>query len=89
MSSQQAPVILVADDEPDFADIIVEVAKEIGFRTHCVHEGDKVVGEVTAIDPAAIVLDLRMPGADGVEIIRELGKLRCSAKIVLMSGMDQ
>ncbi|MDP6537749.1 MAG: response regulator [Gammaproteobacteria bacterium] len=79
----------VADDEPDFADIIAEVAREIGFHTHCVYEGDKVVDEVTTIDPAAIVLDLRMPGADGVEIIRELGKLRCSAKIVLMSGMDQ
>ena len=91
MTNQQikAPVILIADDEPDFADIIAEVARDIGFQTRCVHEGDKVVSEVEACDPVAIVLDLRMPGADGVEILRELALGNCAAKIVLMSGMDQ
>ena len=85
----KAPVLLIADDEPDFAEIIAEVAQGIGFQTRCVHEGDKVVSEVAACDPVGIVLDLRMPGADGVEILRELALGNCTAKIVLMSGMDQ
>ena len=48
-----------------------------------------MVALVDRIKPDVIALDLRMPGADGVEIIRELGNRKCQSSIILMSGMDQ
>lgn len=81
--------ILIADDEPEIGEIISAVAEDIGFEATFVQEGDKVVARVATLDPSIIVLDLRMPGADGVEILRELARSGCTARIVLISGMDQ
>lgn len=81
--------ILIADDEPDIGEVISAVAEDIGFNVTYIKEGNQVVSQVSAIDPSVIVLDLRLPGADGVEIIRRLAELGSRARIVLVSGMDQ
>lgn len=88
-SSIPPTTLLVADDEIEIGEIIQAVAEELGFTVTCVHEGLKVVDLVERLKPDVIALDLRMPGADGVEIIRELGNRKCTANIILMSGMDQ
>jgi EAL domain-containing protein (putative c-di-GMP-specific phosphodiesterase class I) len=83
------PSLLVADDEIEIGEIVKAVAEDLGFEVTCVAEGSEVVSLVESIKPDVIALDLRMPGADGVEIIRELGKNQCKSGILLMSGMDQ
>lgn len=85
----QKPRILVADDEVDISEIIEAVAEDLGFEVTCVTDGAAVVDRVDKFQPDVITLDLRMPGADGVEIIRKLGSRQCKANIVLISGMDQ
>lgn len=88
-TANSASTLLIADDEVEIGEIIQAVAEDLGFQVTCVHEGLKVVELVERLKPDVIALDLRMPGADGVEIIRELGNRKCSANIILMSGMDQ
>lgn len=85
----QKPTLLVADDEVEIGEIIRALAEDLGFSVTCVTEGSEVVDMVDRLRPNAIILDLRMPGTDGVEIIRELGKRNCKAGILLLSGMDQ
>lgn len=86
---EMKPSLLVADDEIEIGKIIKAVAEGLGFEVTCVAEGSEVVSLVERIKPDVIALDLRMPGADGVEIIRELGRKHCRSGILLMSGMDQ
>ena len=83
------PSLLVADDEIEIGEIIKAVAEDLGFEVICETEGSMVVELVDRIKPDIIALDLRMPGSDGVEIIRELGKRNCKSGILLMNGMDQ
>ena len=81
--------ILIADDEPDFTEIIGAVAEGIGFEITVVHEGSEVVRRVSGIDPGVIILDLRMPGTYGVEVLKQLAEIGCSIPIILISGLGQ
>jgi CheY-like chemotaxis protein len=81
--------ILIADDEADIGEVLSAVAEDLGFAVTYVSEGGQVVAKTNALNPDVIMLDLRMPGTDGVEVIRELARINCTAKIILVSGMDQ
>jgi CheY-like chemotaxis protein len=81
--------ILIADDEADIGEVLSAVAEDLGFSVTYVSEGGQVVAKTNALNPDVIMLDLRMPGTDGVEVIRELARINCTAKIILVSGMDQ
>ena len=81
--------LLVADDEVEIAEIVAAVAEDLGFSVTQVTEGSAVVETALSVNPRVIMLDLRMPGADGVEVMRALGKQGCKSAIILMSGMDQ
>lgn len=87
--AMQKPTLLVADDEEEIGEIFKALAEDLGFDVTCVTEGSEVVELVDRMRPTVIALDLRMPGTDGVEVIRELGRRSCKSAIILMSGMDQ
>ncbi|MEX0965166.1 MAG: EAL domain-containing protein [Pseudohongiellaceae bacterium] len=88
-NAARKPTLLVADDEAEIGEIFKALAEDLGFDVTCITEGSEVVDFVDRLRPTVIALDLRMPGTDGVEVIRELGRRNCKAAIVLMSGMDQ
>ncbi len=83
------PRLLIADDDEAFAEIIEAVADDLGFAVTLVNDGSQVVDIVADLKPHVIALDLCMPGADGVEVIRELSNIKCKSGIFLMSGMDE
>jgi EAL domain-containing protein (putative c-di-GMP-specific phosphodiesterase class I)/DNA-binding NarL/FixJ family response regulator len=80
--------LLIVDDEPDFAEYLGAVAESVGYRVTTVTE---VGGFEKAIqlDVDLIMLDLVMPGADGIELLRLLARARHPAGVILMSGFDK
>ena len=79
--------VLVVDDEPDICDIITDVADDLGYQTLSTSNPlDFPLHYSKNLD--CIVMDLSMPEMDGVELIRFLGDNRCTASIIVISGMD-
>lgn len=64
--------ILVVEDEPKLAALEVDYLKSQGYGTHWIAHGGEVVAWVRANAPDLILLDLMLPGRDGLEICREL-----------------
>ncbi|WP_339860399.1 EAL domain-containing response regulator [Paremcibacter congregatus] len=83
------PKLLVVDDEVDVADFIAEVAEGVGYETMTVNEGQHFFEMVTRYQPTSIILDLNLPGYDGVELLRYLAEQKSSAAIYIASGADQ
>ncbi len=80
--------ILVVDDDGVVGLLVSNMARSIGF--HCIVTKDAAnCHKLVTADTAVIVLDLIMPGMDGIEVLRLLGEQKCRARIVLMSGMDK
>ena len=79
--------ILVVDDEPDVCEYVTIVAEGVGFETTFITDASDI-GSAYSNQLDCIVLDLTMPGMDGIELIRFLSDNRSSASIILMSGVD-
>jgi DNA-binding NarL/FixJ family response regulator len=83
--------LLVADDHPMLREGLVAVlATQPDFEVVGeAADGDEVVRLAARLDPDVILLDLEMPGTDGVEAARILGSLRAGARGYLLKGASR
>ena len=81
--------LLVIDDQADLCEFISEAARAMGFEAIAVTEPDAFRRAVQEFQPTVVVLDLQMPGADGIELLRYLGERGTKAQVLVASGMDQ
>jgi DNA-binding NarL/FixJ family response regulator len=79
--------ILVVDDDEGFRGYICELFESIGYETRQLASGDAVLPSVADERPAAILLDVQLPGLNGYEVCRELrSRYGDSIPIVFISG---
>ena len=64
--------ILIVEDEPKLAALEADYLASAGYETHVIANGLEVVPWVRAQAPDLILLDLMLPGRDGLEVCREL-----------------
>jgi DNA-binding NtrC family response regulator len=64
--------ILIVDDDAALRDALSEVARDLGYDAHLASAGPEALRRL-AVQPAdAVLLDLRMPGMDGIEVLRRI-----------------
>jgi EAL domain-containing protein (putative c-di-GMP-specific phosphodiesterase class I)/ActR/RegA family two-component response regulator len=81
--------VLILDDDEAVGAYISSCAEAAGFATRTVMDASEFLSYAVEWEPTHIVLDLIMPHTDGVEIVHELARRGCGARIILMSGADR
>nr|CAA6820569.1 MAG: Two-component system, OmpR family, response regulator BaeR [uncultured Thiotrichaceae bacterium] len=81
--------ILVVEDEPKLAEVLLEYLQQSGFATHWIARGDEVMDWVKAESPDLVILDLMLPGKDGIEIFRELRQFAPIPVIMATAKVDE
>jgi EAL domain-containing protein (putative c-di-GMP-specific phosphodiesterase class I)/CheY-like chemotaxis protein len=87
--AEREPVLLALDDDREIAETLCEIATRAGFRAIASTEPARLRELVAAARPDVIILDLQMPGEDGVSALRHLADTHSTAKIFLVTGMDE
>ena len=64
--------IMIVEDEPKLGQLLVDYLDAAGYQTRWLTHGDEVVPAVKSQAPALILLDLMLPGTDGLTICREI-----------------
>lgn len=81
--------LLVVDDQPDLCEFISEAANALGFETCAATQADEFRRVLLEFRPSVVVMDLQMPGSDGIELLRYLAKQGSRAQVLVASGMDE
>jgi two-component system response regulator AlgR len=86
-----ALAILVADDEPLASERLeLLLARIEGVRlVGTAHDGDSAVSMAQALNPDVVLLDIAMPGLDGIEVARALSLGGRSPAVVFVTAFDQ
>lgn len=82
------PLVLIAEDDPEYRDLLSEILGDLGCRLDFAENGDAAVAKALAHPPDLLLLDVRMPGRDGFTVCRELRAQARTAEvpILMMTG---
>jgi EAL domain-containing protein (putative c-di-GMP-specific phosphodiesterase class I) len=80
--------LLIIDDDGGFRNYVRRVGEAAGFETLATGDATVFMNSVRTWNPSVIVMDLNMPGADGIELLRGLGDARVRARVLIASGVD-
>ena len=78
------PDVLVVEDEPDIRNLIVHHLTRDGFRCRAVASGAEALQRVKTATPDLVVLDLMLPGMDGLDVCRRLRSDPASAVVPII-----
>ena len=81
------PTVLVVDDEPKIAQLARDYLEHAGFSVLLAGDGNSAVHSASVRQPDLIVLDLGLPGIDGLEVMRRI-RAAGSTPIVLLTARD-
>jgi len=80
--------ILLVEDDASLAQWVAEYLTEQGYTTHVCHRGDEVVSQVKTLNPNIVLLDIMLPGQDGISVCRELRSFY-NAPIIMLTARDE
>ena len=89
MTSVDVTRVLVVDDDPNVAEVVTRYLEREGYEVETVGDGLVAVDRATADPPDLVVLDLMLPGIDGLEVCRRLRALAPVPVIMLTARGDE
>ena len=78
--------LLLVDDEENFVNTLAERMKMRDVPSKVVYSGEAALEVVKTQEPDVMVLDLRMPGIDGLALQRRLLEMGCRMPVIIMTG---
>lgn len=78
--------VLLVDDEEDFVFTLAERLELRGIQAFTATSGDEALQLVEAESPPVVVLDVKMPGISGVEVLKQIKTSYPHIQIILLTG---
>jgi DNA-binding response OmpR family regulator len=82
----KSPRILLVDDEQHIVDVVVYILEENALEVVAALDGDAALAQFTATDPDLVILDLNLPGMSGLDLFREMRRLRPDLPVVMLTS---
>jgi len=65
--------VLVVDDELGMRETVAEILSDMGYEVTTAIDGEDALARLRAAAYSVVVMDIRMPGRDGISVLREIG----------------
>ncbi|MCU9613323.1 response regulator [Caldibacillus lycopersici] len=84
-----AEKILIVDDQFGIRILLNEVFQKEGYRTFQAANGKQALEIVKMYSPDIVLLDIKIPGMDGIEILKRLKKINTEIKVIIMTAYGE
>jgi CheY-like chemotaxis protein len=88
VGERHSALVMVADDDSGFRAEVCGFLVETGFRVTEAADGTEAVALAGALAPDVVIMDLRMPGMDGIEATRRIKEVAPSVQVVMLTAYD-
>ncbi len=80
--------ILVVDDEVEILDLLSDTLGEYGYNITCVDSGSKAIEMIKRRFYEVVLLDIMMPGIDGIETFKEIKRISPLTTVIMITSLD-
>lgn len=80
--------LLVIDDEVEFGRYVGQVARDLKFEVEVTTNAKQFMAAVPRFKPDLIIMDMVMPGTEGIELIRWLNQEQYRARVIVVTGYN-
>jgi two-component system, OmpR family, response regulator CpxR len=78
--------VLLVDDEKDFVEVLAERLQNRGFEVRQAFNGEDAINLLNQQDADVVILDVLMPGKDGVQTLSEIKQLKPLTEVIMLTG---
>jgi CheY-like chemotaxis protein len=80
------PKLLLVDDEREFVQTLSERLLMRDVHSATAYDGETALGILSEDDPEVMILDLKMPGIDGIEVLKKVKATRPEVEVIILTG---
>jgi CheY-like chemotaxis protein/cytidylate kinase len=84
--SREPSGVLLVDDEREFVQTLSERLQMRDLSTAVAYDGEEALTHIDQAEPEVMILDLRMPGIDGIEVLRKVKKDHPNVEVIVLTG---
>jgi DNA-binding response OmpR family regulator len=82
----EMPCVLIVDDEDGFRSVLVRRLQARGIQAFDVGRGEEALKFLQTRSVDVVLLDIKMPGMSGVDVLRQMREQGCKAEVIVLSG---
>lgn len=79
--------LLIVDDDLPTCDFLERFLRERGYKVFIANNGEKALSIVREQQPNIILLDIKMPGASGITVLKQIKEIDKNAKVIMMTAV--
>ncbi len=80
--------MLVVDDETEICDFLKSFFEERDFEVRTANSGESALDEIEKVKPQVILLDVHMPGMDGMNALRQIKAKFPHIKVIMVTALE-
>jgi len=81
--------VLIVDDQPGIRRLLLEVFTDEGYEVNVATNGNEALEKAKEVKPAVILMDMKMPGMDGIDALKELKELGLADRVIMMTAYGE